>query len=293
MHRRRALLIAAALVVAGAAAGLGWLQALGYLPAGVPTEPAEFSYRPLGEALRHVDSSGRVDYVGLQRDRAGLDAFVGSLARFSPESRPDLFPEREEQLAYWLNAYNALALQAIADRYPGLESPRDLLGSRFYWGLSWPVGGRRLSLYAVVSRFLRHELADARAHFATANGTLGGAALEATPFMPDTVDAQLDDAARRFMRDRRHVRLEQSVVHLSPVFEWYRVDFEGALPEGRTGGVLQVVWAYLPEACDERPGCDTRADLDRVCGPQLNRCQVAFDEPDWALNDAVGRNVGR
>ncbi|MHB8874401.1 MAG: DUF547 domain-containing protein [Myxococcaceae bacterium] len=289
MRFRRALVAAGASLLLGTLLVAVYLFAQGYLPAHVPKEAGKFSYQPYGAALRHVDASGRIDYAALQADRTGLDSFVASLARYSPESRPDLFPGREDRLAFWVNAHNALVLQAVVDRYPDLDSPGDLLARRFYWGLSWPVGGRRLTLHAIVQRFLRLELADARTHFAVANGTSGGAALEDTPFMPDTVDAQLDDAARRFMRDGRHVRFERGAVHLSPLFEWYRRDFEGALPEGRPGGVLQIVWAFLPDTCDVRPGCETRADLDRTCGPALNKCAIVFDELDWTLNARTQR----
>jgi hypothetical protein len=41
-------------------------------------------------------------------------------------------------------------------------------------------------------------------------------------------------------------------------------DLLAALPEGRGGNVLQFVWVFLPDTCTERPGCDTRGELDEV-----------------------------
>lgn len=282
------MLLTAFVLAALLAAGLA-LHVQGLLPASVPSGDTPFNYYGYARVLRHVRPDGDVDFSAIGRERAELDGFVRSLATFSPSSRPDLFPKAEDALAYWLNAYHALVLQAVVDGYPYLESVEQPAFGRFWWGRSWPVGGRRLTLWALEHRVLEAEFRDPRIHLALFRGTRGGPLLDGAPFQPEYIDSQLNDAARRFIGDKRHVRMEGNTVHLARVFETHREDFLAALPEGRNTGVLQFIWAFLPDTCTDRPGCDTRADLDRVCGVKLDRCTLVFEPEDTALPDAAAQ----
>ena len=116
---RKLAALGALLAIAAAAL---YFYADGFFPAPVPEGPATFSYLEYADALKHVGPDGRVDYAALKADRASLDAFVEQLARVSPLNRPEAFPENDDKLAYWINAYNALALDAVLDRYPELKS---------------------------------------------------------------------------------------------------------------------------------------------------------------------------
>ncbi|MDY7227492.1 DUF547 domain-containing protein [Hyalangium rubrum] len=290
-RRRRLLLVVAAFVLPAVLGVGGVFHANGLLPASVPDSEAPFSYARYARVLRHVKPDGDVDFSAIGRERQELDAFVDSLASFSPRSRPELFPKSEDALAYWLNAYHALVLQSLVDEYPYLESVHAPWLGRFFWGRSWPVGGRRLTLWALEHRVLLREFADPRIHLALFRGTRGGPLLDGAPFEPAFLDSQLNDAARRYVGDKRHVRLEGNTLHLSRVFETHQADFLAALPAGRRGSVLQFVWAFLPDTCTDRPGCDTRADLDRVCGVKLDQCQIVYVPEDGALPDAAARPV--
>ncbi|MBN1207645.1 MAG: DUF547 domain-containing protein [Myxococcaceae bacterium] len=285
------MLVVVAFVLPAVLAVGGVLHVHGLLPAFVPSGDAPFSYNGYSRVLRHVKPDGDVDFSAMGRARQELDTFVRALATFSPRSRPDLFPKPEDALAYWLNAYHALVLQAVVDDYPYLESVADPWLGRFFWGRSWPVGGQRLTLWALEHRILQKEFADPRIHLALFQGTRGGPLLDGAPFEPAFIDSQLNDAARRFIGDRRHVRLEGNTVHLARVFESRREDFLAALPAGRRDTVLQFVWAFLPDTCTDRYGCDTRSDLDRVCGPKLDKCQLAFTPEDMTLPDAAARDA--
>lgn len=290
-RRRRPLLLALLFLVPPVLAVTGVFHVYGLLPAFQPATDTPFSYSGYARVLRHVRPDGDVDFSALGRERAELDTFVRSLATYSPRSRPERFPQPEDALAYWLNAYHALVLQAVVDEYPYLESVEAPWLGRFWWRRSWPVGGQRLTLWALEHRILQREYADPRIHLALFRGTRGGPLLDGAPFQPEFLDSQLNDAARRFIGDKRHVRLEGSTVHLARVFETHRADFLAALPEGRRGNVLQFVWAFLPDTCTERYGCDTRSDLDRVCGPKLDQCQLAFLPEDATLPDAAARDA--
>lgn len=287
--RRRYLVAAVLFASVSMLAALAALYVQGLLPASVPSADEPFHYQGFEKVLRHVRPDGDVDFSSMGRERAELDRFVASLASFSPHNRPDVFPTSEDALAFWLNTYHALVLQQVVDGYPYLESVEQPWPGRFFWARSWPVGGRRMTLWSLRHRILSGEFADPRVHLALFHATRGGPRMDSSHFQPEYLDAQLNEASRRFVGDKRHVRLDRDTVHLARLFETYREDFLAALPEGRRGNVLQFVWAFLPDTCEERPGCDTRADLDHACGPKLDRCHIVFEAEDTSLPDAAAR----
>jgi hypothetical protein len=62
---------------------------------------------------RHVDDKGRIDFAGVAAKPQDLEVFVAWLATTSPAKDPGAFPSKEARLAYWLNAYNALAMYNV------------------------------------------------------------------------------------------------------------------------------------------------------------------------------------
>ena len=92
------------------------------------------------------------------------------------------------------------------------------------------------------------------------------------------------NSTMRFVQRRDHSAIEGKTVKLSELFQLHRDEFLAALPEERKN-VLQIVWAYLPEACaDDKPGCDTRGDLDRACGTRFDACEITWLPIDESLS---------
>lgn len=271
--------LAVAFLVLSLGLALALLYVDGHVPAAAPVSGQALDYRPLARALRFVGPTGLIDFAGLKADRKDLDAFVDQLASASPLNAPDHFASPDDRLAFWLNAYHALVLQAAIDQ--GADAELDAFGRSFYWLRSWPIGGRRFTLWAIERRFLS-ETGDSRVPFALACGAKGCALLDGSPFQADTLDAQLNDAVSRFVQNDHNVKVKPDGVHLSPLFRMHEEDIKAALPEGRTH-LLQFVWAFMPEACLEKPGCDTRGDLDKACGPALDGCPVKYEPFDWRL----------
>src|SRR6266849_9456371 len=106
-----------------------------------------FDYAPWDRVLKKfVTETGRVDYGALKADSGDLDSFVAALAARSPASHPQDFPTRESQLAYWINAYNALVMKAVVENWP-TKSVRNLgkLYS-FFWARKFVAGGKEYTL---------------------------------------------------------------------------------------------------------------------------------------------------
>lgn len=270
---KRAVLLGAAAVVL--ASGLA-LHIDGRVPAAIPGDAPPYSLATFGDALRAVDARGQVDLAELKARHASLEGFVRAMAATSPATAPERFPTPEDKVAFWLNAYHALVLEELLD----VRSAK--AGALSHLGRAWPIGGQRLTKHAIERRYL-DESGDARVYVALFTGARGAGVLDGAPFDGDTLNPQLDDAMRRFVRRKENVSLEGSVVRVSALLQAHEAEFLAALPDERKN-LLQIVWAYLPESCDgERPGCDTRGDLDRACGQRFDKCSVEFTPVDELL----------
>ena len=179
---------------------------------------------------RFVDDEGRVDFAGVAAEPADLDHYLGYVHRVSPASHPAQFASREAVLAYHLNTYNALALRKVIDA--GI--PRTLAGLRkvgfFYFGKQ-PVGGLPITLYDYENQVIR-PLGDARVHVALNCMSVGCPRLPREPFLPETLDAQLDREARLFFSEPRNVQVDDAarVLRLSEILKFYTDDFLRSAP---------------------------------------------------------------
>ncbi len=71
-----------------------------------------------------VSSDGLVDYNQFIREKDALASYLTILS----ENPPGKNWTEEEQLAYWINAYNAFTIQLIIDHFP-IASIKDIAGS--------------------------------------------------------------------------------------------------------------------------------------------------------------------
>jgi hypothetical protein len=113
---------------------------------------------------RHVDDSGRMDFDSLRRNHAHLDLVVAFVAAVDPITQPRQFPERYSRLAFYINAYNALAMYGVVQA----GVPESLGGLRkfaFFYLRTFAVGGKSISLSKFENDVIR-PLSDERIHFA-------------------------------------------------------------------------------------------------------------------------------
>lgn len=221
--RKRSTANAAVLAVA--------LAAVPAVAQAAPEGQARFSHAEWTAVLeRFVDEKGRVDYETLSRDRAGLDAWLARLARQGPKSTPSLFPTRQDQLAYYVNAYNALVFQGVLSRGPEKESVWKgglVSGYSFFVSMKVRLDGETWSLKALEDDLIRKEFADPRIHAALNCASVGCPRLPREAFVPERLDAQLDAAMREFVEEERNVATDagRKTVTLSKIFDWFEKDF--------------------------------------------------------------------
>ena len=259
------------------------MPTLGLSLALLASAPFDHQYTIYNDLLtRHVREAG-VDYTALKADRSTLDRAVDALD--APPAHGAGEWTRAQQLAFWINAYNLFTLRAIVDHYPIRSSwftlaPRNSIRQidGVWTDLRWRAGGRTVTLDDIEHRILRPVFKDARIHFAINCASVSCPPLARKPYQVDTLDAQLDDAARRFLASAEGVRVTGDTLHVSSLFKWYGDDFVAdyaplvpGLRDSTERAILGTIARYGP------PETQARARDGRV--------RIAFLRYNWSLND--------
>ena len=172
---------------------------------------------------RHVDDSGRFDFDSLRRNHADLEQVVAFVAAVDPITHPRQFPDEYSRLAFYINAYNALAMYGIVQA--GVpESLGGLTKFTFFRLRTFTVGGKSISLYKLENDLIR-PLGEER--FALNCMVVSCPRLPRVAFSAAALDGQLDTAARTFIEDTRNVWIDHAnrEVWLSAIFDFYTQDF--------------------------------------------------------------------
>lgn len=271
--RRRALLASLPLALAGHAA------------AQAPAVAFDHRHGAWDALLRqHVvlaagGNASALRYAAVQAQRPALDAYLKTLSAV-PAAAYGAWP-RPQQLAFLVNAYNAFTVALVLTRYPDLASIKDL-GS--FLQSPWKrkffrLLGRERSLDEIEHGMIRAPgvFDDPRIHAAVVCASIGCPMLRPEAYVADRLDAQFDDALRRFLSDRSRNRFDagSGVLAVSKIFDWYRQDFE----RGHQGyGSLQALFARHADVLATTP--QAQADL------RAGRYRLVHLDYDWALNDA-------
>lgn len=238
---------------------------LGVAPAAAALDEALYA-KLLQQHTREVDdlAGTRVDYAALARSPE-WKRLVASLA----ESDPQSLASPREKLAFWVNAYNILAIDLVATHWP-VASIRDI-GSLFspVWKReAGRIGGEAYTLDRIEHEIIR-PLGDPRGHAVVICASTSCPALPREPLAAERLDTQLDAAARRWLADPgKGLRIDRAAarVRLSKIFDWFEADFAPA------GGALAFAARYAP--------ADARAWL----AENADRARIAYLAYDWRVN---------
>ena len=176
------------------------------------------------------DGINLVDYAALAAqpaDAAKLAGYLDHLEAIDPRDYP-----RAEQLAYWINFYNALTMKVVLDEYP-VDSIKDihegLIPLTGPWGdVHAHVAGRDLTLDQIEHGILRPIWQDARIHYAVNCAAYSCPHLIETAFTAANTEALLEAAAEAYVNSPRGVDvIDGDSIVLSSIYEWYTEDFGG------------------------------------------------------------------
>jgi hypothetical protein len=230
---------------------------------------------------------GFVYYRALRADRAKLDGYVNQLGSTSLDRL-----SREDRIAFWLNAYNALVLKTVVDHYPIPKrttdypdhSIRQIPGA--FERTQYRLAGRTLTLDQIEQTVLP-EFKDPRLYLALGRGAVGSGRLRSEAYSGAELEKQLTEVAQECNSRPEcvHIDRDGNRVNVSSIFSWREKEFVAAFSD------------KAPDAFSSRSPIE-RAVLAFI-QPKLltiekdflakNEFRVVYTPFDWKLNDLTGR----
>ena len=230
---------------------------------------------------------GDVYYRALKSDRGKLDAYVASLAAAPVDAQ-----SRDTQLAFWINAYNALVLRTVIDHYPmqgtsklyPAKSIRQIPGA--FERITHRVAGRSVTLDQIEQTILS-EFHDPRAYLALGRGARGSGRLHSEAYTALRLDAQLNAVASECVARAQCFAIDREAnkVSVSSIFSWREKEFAAAYADKGPkafGGRSPIERAVL--ALAEPKLLNTEKQF-----LETNQFQLTYTAFDWTLNDLTGR----
>lgn len=214
-----------------------------------------------GELLKKYVKEGKVDYAAIKTEEVKLNRYLAILENVNPQSLP-----RNEQFAFYINAYNAWTIKLILTKYPDIKSIREL---GFLNAGPWKkkvvrLKGEMVSLDHIEHDILRPRYKDPRVHFAINCAAKSCPPLRSEPYLADILDQQLDRATRSFINNPKSYRFDGRVFYVSRIFKWFSEDFN----EDAIGFILQYA----------------AGDLKKKLGTHSEKFNVKYLDYDWSLN---------
>lgn len=199
----------------------------------IPLHPSSANGRPVDHApwdgllKKYVNDQGLVNYRGFQQDSLALNAYLKTLAANVPANSWT----RDEQLAYWLNAYNAFTIQRVIRAYP-VKSIRDLGGDKTLVNTVWDqkfitLGDERFTLNDLEQRIIRPNFDDNRIHYALVCAALSCPRLRNEAYVAARLGQQLDEQGRDFVNNPQKNQLAPpDQPKVSAIYDFYPGDFK-------------------------------------------------------------------
>ena len=208
--------------------------------------------------LRRYVRDQRVDYLAWRmRDRAALGKYLARMANV-----PVTELSKNEQLAFYINLYNASMIRQVLDRVTATWTPA-ADGYGVFKDKSIRLGTERVSLDHLEHEIIRKRFDEPRVHAALVCGAKSCPPLGDTAFTGKSLEQRLAANMRKFVHDpsRNVIDHERKQLRLSKLFEWFRGDF------GKDeAAIKRYVAKHLPGQ------------------PDLSAYAVAYLDYKWSLN---------
>jgi len=174
-----------------------------------------------------VSTTGKVNYQGFIKDKTQFAQYLQLLSNNPPQQNWS----KDEQLAYWINAYNAFTIQLITQHYP-LKSIKDIGSSiaipfvNTPWNIKFiRIGKETYDLNNIEHDILRRKFNEPRIHFAIVCASVSCPKLLNEAFTGAKINQQLDAQARSFINDPSRNKISANRIQTSEIFNWFKGDF--------------------------------------------------------------------
>ena len=180
--------------------------------------------------------------------------------------------EPNDRKALYINLYNAKILEAVLLGNPKgsiKELSKGLNPLEIFNRAGLNFDGKAISLNDLEKK-LRDEFKDPRVHFAVNCASKSCPPIRPEPYAAATLDAQLDDSARKYLASPGAVEARtdggKTKVVSVKIFDWYADDFKAS------GGPLAFIQKFGPPSVTEA-----------MAGGKV---KLEFADYDWSLNSA-------
>lgn len=211
--------------------------------------------------MDHVAKDGLVDYKGFMKDSTQLKEYLKVLSAHHPN---DEYWTKDEQLAYWINAYNAFTIKLVIDNYP-VKSIKDIKSGVSFVNSVWDIKfinieSRTYDLNNIEHGIIRKQFDEPRIHFAVNCASISCPSLQQRAYTADNLDRQLTKSAKEFLADPSKNKITADKIEISPIFKWFSDDFT------KKGSLIDFLNQYSPVKINE----------DAV---------ITYQDYNWELND--------
>jgi hypothetical protein len=248
----------------------------------------EALHQPFDQMLDLQVRDGLVYYRALKSERGKLDRYIASLD--VPEARYGAW-SRDQQMAFWINAYNAFVLQTVIDHYPirgkaaayPQASIRQIPGA--FERAKHRAAGRSLTLDEIEKTILP-AFKEPRAYLALGRGAVGSGRLRSEVYTGARLAAQLDAVQDEFVSERTMLAIDRASdqVTVTPIVSWHEAEFVAVYDKGAAGPFAQRSPIERALVAFIEPHL---LPLEREL-VQKNTFRVTYHPFDWRLNDLTG-----
>jgi len=246
----------------------------------VPAPGADPLHKPFDQILDTNVRDGMVYYRALAASRGPLDRYITSLN--VPAATYEKW-SKAQQMAFWVDAYNAFVLQTVVSHYPLRGTIRSIPGA--FDKTLWHAAGRSVTLDQIEKTILP-DFKEPRLFLALGRGSLGSGRLRSEAYTAERLDRQLADIQTEFVNNAHMYRLDPltNTLWVSPILSWREADFVAAYDTkdpvfAQRSPLERAVVAFITPHL-------LPSEKDLI---QKNEWKMAFLEMDWKLNDLSGR----
>ncbi len=177
---------------------------------------------------KNVTEDGKVNYNAFIKDSIEFNNYLNLLSKNPPNEKTWT---KHEQMAYWINAYNAFTIKLICKYYP-IKSIKDI-GSSIQipfintpWDIKFiTIGKEKMDLNNIEHGNLRKKFNDPRVHMALVCASKSCPILLNEAFTSSKLDEQFTKQSKAFLSDPFRNKISADKPELSMIFKWYGMDF--------------------------------------------------------------------
>ena len=236
----------------------------------------QYDHRVLDSLLqKYVDQNGDVDYATWQSNQQDRSTLLNYLLGMKSVDT-SVASSTQSQMAFWINAYNALTIEGILQLFPTgsiKDHAPNATGYNIWDDFKLPVGGTEYSLNDIEHKILR-KMGDPRIHFAIVCASKSCPQLSQRAYFGDSLDQQLGYSSSLFFHTpgKFSYDTQRGQLGLSPIIQWFGEDF-GRNDQER----LQYLSQFMP------------ADAARLA--TSGSATISYLDYDWGLNVAPSRSL--